>query len=569
MPRPPFEAVEPATGPRGQRAHPQHIAQNSRLARQLYKVTDQVWTLVGNGLSNQTFVQGPAGLICIDTGESVEEMQAALDAIRQHTSAPVVACIYTHFHYVNGTTALLAESAGELAIYGHHGIAGNLARYSGETNPRITRGVAYQFGLAMPTEGEDALVNVGLGRFFRNPEHSPYTPGHLPVTQGFDKELATNIAGLQVCMTHAPSDADDSITIWFPELGVCVNNLVWPALFNIFAIRGEMYRDPRVVIEGVDHILGLQPDHLVATHGPPISGKQQVQQAATDFRDAIQYLWDQTVRGANKGLCLDELTRFVQLPDRFEHSYVTQQYYGVAEHHIKQIYNGLFGWFDEDAGKLFPLTPTERAEKLVAGFGGIDETRKQVDDAIAEGDFRWALELGSHLTRVSSDQADCNRVASVLRHIGQRTLSANIRNWCLTRALELEGKVDLDRFRRHRFRAEEIASRPAAESVAVLRVRLAPERTVNMDFEIRFSFDDGTSTGLRIRRGIAVPTTGEHADACVCISAADWAKLLAERISVEDAMTSGAITIDGDESRVREFFAAFDHPGFLGLDSDS
>ena len=46
-------------------------------------------------------------------------------------------------------------------------------------------------------------------------------------------------------MTPAPSDADDSITIWFPELGVCVNNIVWPALFNIYAIRGEEYRDPQ------------------------------------------------------------------------------------------------------------------------------------------------------------------------------------------------------------------------------------------------------------------------------------------------------------------------------------
>ena len=42
--------------------------------------------------------------------------------------------------------------------------------------------------------------------------------------------------------TPAPSDADDSITIWFPDLGVCVNNLAWPALFNVFAIRGEEYR---------------------------------------------------------------------------------------------------------------------------------------------------------------------------------------------------------------------------------------------------------------------------------------------------------------------------------------
>ena len=55
------------------------------------------------------FIEGPEGLIVIDTGECDEEMAAALVAIREETSAPLAACIYTHFHYVGGTQALLAE----------------------------------------------------------------------------------------------------------------------------------------------------------------------------------------------------------------------------------------------------------------------------------------------------------------------------------------------------------------------------------------------------------------------------------------------------------------------------
>ena len=42
-------------------------------------------------------------------------------------------------------------------------------------------------------------------------------------------------------------------------------------------------------------------------------------------------------------------------------------------------------------------------------------------------------------------------LAEVLRTIGRRTPSANIRNWCLTRALELDGTLDLDRLRVHVF----------------------------------------------------------------------------------------------------------------------
>ena len=70
------------TDARGQRAHAAHVAQSERLARQLYEVGGDAWTLVGNGLSNQSFVRGPEGIIAIDTGESIEEMRAAIAELR-------------------------------------------------------------------------------------------------------------------------------------------------------------------------------------------------------------------------------------------------------------------------------------------------------------------------------------------------------------------------------------------------------------------------------------------------------------------------------------------------------
>ena len=37
--------------------------------------------------------------------------------------------------------------------------------------------------------------------------------------------MSVQIAGLACEFTPAPSDADDSITIWFPEKGTCVHNI--------------------------------------------------------------------------------------------------------------------------------------------------------------------------------------------------------------------------------------------------------------------------------------------------------------------------------------------------------
>ena len=57
-------------GPAGQKAHPAMIEHSERLVERLYKVGENAWSYVGNGLSNQSFVKGPDGLIVIASGNS-------------------------------------------------------------------------------------------------------------------------------------------------------------------------------------------------------------------------------------------------------------------------------------------------------------------------------------------------------------------------------------------------------------------------------------------------------------------------------------------------------------------
>ncbi len=542
-----------AEGPAGQLAHPLTIAHSRRLQRRFFQVGESAWSLVGNGLSNQSFVEGPEGIIAIDTGECAEEMESALQDLREHTDAPIVACIYTHFHYVGGTTALVKASGNDsLPIWGHSGIEANLRRFGGEVGPRGARGLVHQFGVVLPPDGPDGLVNVGLGRFLRNPDHAPFTNGHLPAVHTFDRPVETTIAGLRVHLLPAPSDATDSVTIWFPELELAVNNLLWPAFFNIFAIRGEEYRDPRILLGGLDELAQLGANHLIGAHGPPLEGKDEIAATITNYRDGIQYLWDQTVRGANLGLTLDELIAFVQLPEHFHDHFTTQQLYGVAEHHVRQIYTGLFGWFDEDESKLFPTPAPERAGKLIDGFGGKASVRAAIDRALDDHDFRWAIEMGSWLVRCeldshgradAGDAEDRLRLALALRGVARSTTSANVRNWCLTRALELDGSVSLDRFRGHRFRAADVLANPLASSVATLKVLLNPQTAVGLNAQVSIQFDDGTATGLLIRNQVAIPTSGEGAGCRLTIDGADWAQVLAGKIRLAQLLDDGKASV--------------------------
>ena len=546
-------------GPNGQRAHAKTFEQSERLRRRFGSVRPGVWCLVGNGLSNQTFVEGPEGIIAIDTGESVEEMSAALDELAQVTDRPVVAVIYTHFHYVGGTDAVL-EKFGDVPIYGHERISTNRSRVSSHVAPAYMRGLAQQFATTLPLDGPDGQVNVGLGLYYRNPQHRSSTPGFRPVTHSFRGGEVLSIAGLEVHVDHAPSDADDSVTLWFPELQTCVQNIIWPLVFNIYAIRGEEFRDPLVLLPGIDRVLALEPEFMICTHGPPLVGRDEISRRGTRYRDAIQLMWDQTVRLMNRGHTMDEIAHLVELPPGSEDDYYTTEYYGLVEHHVRQIYTGLRGWFDDDPGKLLPLEPHDRADRLIDGFGGPDEVRSRVKSALAGDDLRWALEMVSWLLwhRDRSDD-DSVLASSVLREIAYRTTAANIRNWCLTKARDLDGSYDMSRFRRQRLSDKQITNVGLARSIDLVRVMVDPSRAVGLDIHVAVEIGDDTA-GLHLRNNVAVLTDGRGASTSVSTSIETWAGLLTGTTDPSEAVNSGSVVVAGDVNDVARLLDVFDRP---------
>lgn len=548
----------------GQRAHPDHVAQSDVVARRFETPLAGVWSLVGNGLSNQTFVRAPDGIIAIDTGESVEEMRAALGELRLVERAPIVAVMYTHFHYVEGTTAITEEdgNTSPLPVIGHERIAANRARATTEIGPAYSRGLVEQFAIAMPTEGPDGLVNVGLGRWYRNPEHAPFTPGHVPVSIPLHDGSGTiSVGGETIEWAHAPSDADDSVNFYFPSRGLCVNNTVWPALFNIYAIRGEEYRDPRRLLDGFDRILGWSPEHLIGAHGPCLSGRDLIRRRVIRARDAIQFLWDQTVRGINKGWTTDELAERVTLPAVYDEDYLTSERYGVAEHHVRQIHAGLRGWFDGDESKLFPIAPDQRHSRLIEGFGGRDVVRAKATDALAANDVRWATELATWLVRSSgSSTGDRDLLARCLRMIAERTPAANIRNWAITRARHLDGSMSMERHYQHRFGARSMRQNDDATIIATLRVTLEPAIIEGLDHHVAFLID-GNRHGLHVRNGVAVPTDGMGAHTVAELSRDTLISVMSGRVAWSQAARNGDIRVTGDSATLDVIRRAFEVDG--------
>ena len=199
---------------------------------------------------------------------------------------------------------------------------------------------------------------------------------------------------------------------------------------------------------------------------------------------------------------------------------------------------------------------------MISGFGGRETVRKITREAIQNNDLRWACELGSWLSYSSdSETSDRELLASTLRLIAQRTTAANIRNWCLTRARDLDGTLELTRFNTHRLTRKQIVSAPAERSVHILRVMLDPERAVGIDANIGFNFTSHDKTGLHIRNCIAKQTDGRDAKIQVTCTIEKWADILTGVVTLSEAIDSGEVQIEGDLATAKSALGVFDIDG--------
>ncbi len=552
-------------GPTGAVAHRDMIDHSARFERHLYPVGDGVWCYVGGGTANITFVDAPDGLIAIDSGECREEAAEALAAVREVCRSPLRAMIWSHYHYVYGSAVYLHDvgvDADAFPIWAHADSERLMSASGAEFGPMRTTGLVGQFGITLPGDGPDSLPNVGLGPFWKDPDRPATTHGYVAPNNLVDGPTDVTIAGERIVLTPVHSDSEDTLVIWLPGRRTCVNNHLWPALFNIYPLRGEAYRDPTVLLRAFDLMLSYGLDHLVGVHGPPISGRDEVRVALTDYRDSIQFLWDQTVRHINAGHSLGEIVERIRLPDRFRSAYYTTEFYGMAQHHVRQIHGGVRGWFDGDAVNLFPLADRDEAERIVHGFGGRDEVLAQASAALADDEAAWAAQLSTYLVRLDPDDGPAHAVkAGALRLIAQSVTSANVRSWCLTQAAELEGTVDLTRFRAHHTSARRVLTAPPETYVHALRVQLEPERA-GFDTGVLWRFTDtDVSAALRVRHGVAVPASDDpDADVTIALDLATWAALYAGELTAAEAVDAGRLAVTGDGSALAGFFAAFDQP---------
>ena len=84
---------------------------NEKLAKKIYKVSEEIYLAVGYGLANSAMIIGDDGVIIVDTLESIESANEVLAEFRKITQKPIRAVVLSHNHYdhVSGIQAFVED----------------------------------------------------------------------------------------------------------------------------------------------------------------------------------------------------------------------------------------------------------------------------------------------------------------------------------------------------------------------------------------------------------------------------------------------------------------------------
>ena len=511
---------------------------------------------IGFGIANSIMVEGDDGNIIIDAADSMYEADKIYNLFKQKNSNPIKAIIYTHNHgdHTFGTQYYLNIQEERPQIIAHEDTDFYVQRIMGILNPIIATRSTRMFGTTLP---EEELINVGIGP---NLSVSKSPTGYVKPDLTFRNELKINISGIEMELYHAPGETDDQIFVWLPNhKSLMPGDNVYKTFPNLYTIRGTSHRDVKGWIDSLDHMKTFNPEFLFPSHTKPIIGKEVIQNVLNTYRDAIQFVHDQTIRLMNQGMYPDEIAEKIKLPESIADSPYLKEFYGTVRWSVKSIFNGYLGWFSGNPAELDPLSREEKAKRILNLAGDIDVMIDDLRLAVEKEDMQWALELSDYLIALDSFTKEVKDLRiDALIYEGSRSANPNKRNYFLTSAFELRDDFVepslLDRT------SEELLEYVSIDTLFdVLSTRYNPDKRINENTTICFLFSSGLRKNITIRNQVAVRSnsTGDDCLMTVTSDEIELKKILTGWSNPVTSIASEKIQIDGSSVEFLQFLSKF------------
>jgi alkyl sulfatase BDS1-like metallo-beta-lactamase superfamily hydrolase len=473
------------------------------------RISRHVWLAIGYDLASTVLIRTEAGHIIVDPAMSPVRAQAVKEALLKTVpAAPIRAIIYTHSHIDHvGGASVWAEP--ETEIWATEAFLDHFFKQYGLFITAETVRAGRQFGLHV---SKDDLACGALGP--RPDLGAAMASGVRLPTRTFSGRKVLTVGGVALELIESHGETHDHLIVWIDADRVLIagDNFYW-AFPNLYTIRGTSPRPVDSWIGSLDEMRRLSPEHLVPMHTRPLHGREAIAAALTDYRDAIQWVRDETVRGANRGEELDALAERIKLPPHLEGKPYTRELYGQVDWSVRGIYDTNLGWFDGRPDKLYPVPIQEAAAREVSLIGGPERILVLTDQALAEGNPRWSIHLltklrASGLAGVRFDEALRNRLALSYEKLAAELDNTNGRAYLLESAHELrEGPAALAT---PKIDPKVAAKIPLSVLFSQMAVRLEPNNAMEVHESAHFIFpDENRRFVVTIRRGIAEVVEGE------------------------------------------------------------
>ena len=287
-----------------------------------------------HGLSNAFLVSTSEGRVVINTGMGFEAPvhKRNFDAV-DASSTRYILLTQAHVDHVGGVDLFLEEGTEVVAQ------AGNVGYQDEDNLLRRARQMRSMFAFAGAIQSQRKRDATGGGV----PAQSVPTP-----TLTFDERHAFTLGGVDFELIHTPGgETTESMVVWLPQHRILFTGNVFGALWghipNLVTIRGDRYRDARVVVDTIDRVLALEPELVLYGHHAPIAGADLVREELLRLRGAVEYVHDRTVEYMNAGKDVWTAMREIALPPELE----VGEGYGMVSWDVRAIWENYLGWFHQ------------------------------------------------------------------------------------------------------------------------------------------------------------------------------------------------------------------------------
>jgi alkyl sulfatase BDS1-like metallo-beta-lactamase superfamily hydrolase len=534
------------------------------------RVTDGVYVARGYNRDNPTLIEGVNGLIVVDPGESIPAAQAAKDGFNAALDnifdrKPVKAIIYTHHHdcHINGASVFADEHT---EIIAHESLMSSLySEWYGQVFPSRAEGGIKMAGLLFMKS--DARNNEGwyAGYVLAGPQVVGPS-GFLPPTRTIKDETKMTIAGVEIDLIPAAGETQDILLVWLPRKRVLIQiGILYEAFPALATMRGSRLRDPLDYVNSLKICRSLNPEYLVALHGPnPVTtGAENVRQYLTNFSDAIQFLNDQTVQYLNRGFTPGEMKDLIVLPPHLASSPYLQETYGAKDWDIFHIFRYYRGYYTGEVRDLFPQSTLSEAQMSAELAGGVDALASKAESARVAGNLEWALRFADDaLVLEPGNTAAFETKKAAMLALAANTMNSQARNMLLSDYLLMTGQVEDTRFDFGNPKAafasiqdNAVKLMPMDTLHRIMAVNLNASKSMETDMVVGLQLTDIKKNDpnapnyyrLNVRKGILEvnPPSSTKGQFVIVTDSLSWKQLVLGKLEPEVAVANGKVVISG------------------------